>query len=195
MMILSAAFSDIDFYMSTLTLEKPIGLASDEIKSEPLKVCFVCTGNTCRSPMAEAVLSDMGSARRLISSGADSNMQRREIIAASAGLSAVPGMPISQNAAEALRCAGIKPVPGKDYREHLAVQISTSDMLINDLIVGITSRHAVALMSAYPQFASKIVAMDEDIPDPFGGDLDDYKACLDKIYACIERMFFGNDRF
>ena len=157
---------------------------------DPLKVCFVCTGNTCRSPMAQAMLNDMGRVPEFCSACPPELLRKRRIIASSAGISAIDGMPISENAAMALQDAGIRALTDNDYINHRAKMLDISDLALNDLVVGITSRHAMALIANYPQFASKIISMDEDIPDPFGGDIDDYKACLEKIRKSIEKMFF-----
>ena len=176
--------------MSTILENKSQKLKIEEIKSDPLRVLFVCSGNTCRSPMAAAVLSDRGRKSEFCTMCTPEMMKKRRIIASSAGLSAVDGMPISKNAEMALRDAGIRVLPDNDYPNHRAKRVSLSDLMTNDIIVGISSRHTMALISYYPSLASKIISMDEDIPDPFGGDLDDYKACLGKICASIDRMFF-----
>ncbi len=179
--------------MNAVLKSKPEMLRIEDIKSDPLRVCFVCTGNTCRSPMAQAILNDLGRVPEFCSMCSPELLRKRRIRASSAGISAIDGMPISLNASEALKECGIKALPDNDYLNHRAKMVDISDFALNDLIVGISSRHAMTLMAHYPQFASKIISMDEDIPDPFGGDIDDYKACLFKIRACIERMFFEND--
>ena len=165
--------------VSTKPFVKPekAGLTENGIKL----VTFVCTGNTCRSPMAEAVFNDM--ARRA----------GKDVRASSAGLYAAEGMPISENAARALEGAGVKSLPDNDYLSHAARRIEYTDLLLSDLVVGISANHAMALIGAFPEFASKIVSMDEDIPDPFGGDEAVYAACLEKIKKSIERMFFCDD--
>lgn len=147
-------------------------------RNEILRVCFVCTGNTCRSPMAAALLTHLNKGGG------------RQINASSAGLSAIDGMPISANAVGALEDAGVRCGADNDYVNHKARTVSVSDIALNDLIIGISSSHAMALMGRFPQFASKMICMDEDISDPFGGDLEDYISCLDKIHASLLRMFF-----
>ena len=153
------------------------GSREKEIKT----VCFVCTGNTCRSPMAEALFNDMSRARG------------GKMRASSAGIWPAEGMPISENAAKALRGAGIDPLPDNDYLSHTARRIEYTDMLLCDLIVGISASHAMALLGAFPEFASKIISMAEDIPDPFGGDEKVYEECLGRIRKSLEVMFFNDD--
>jgi len=100
-------------------------------------------------------------------------------------------LPISVNAVLALEDAGVKSAPGNDYVNHRARSITEADMMLSDLIIGISSSHAMALMTRFPHLASKITCMDKDISDPFGGDLEDYISCLDRIRESLLRMFFG----
>ncbi len=133
------------------------------------KILFVCTGNTCRSPMAEAVF----------------NKRAREAalpyFASSAGISAIPS-PISDNAKEALRRYGIS-----DF-SHTATGISRELLETQDMIIGMTERHAAALVGAFPDLENKIFSFPTDISDPYGLGIEDYCGALSQIEAGIAKI-------
>ncbi len=139
------------------------------------KVLFVCTGNTCRSPMAAAWLNHYG--------------QEAGICASSAGLFPVPGQPVSKNAANALLEAGIEPTADNRYDLHEAVRVTAEMISDCDAVVGISRSHAMNLICEFPSYASKIICMPKDIPDPYGGNLDDYKDCLCSLADGIKELF------
>ncbi len=143
-------------------------------KEKIKRVCFVCTGNTCRSPMAAAYVNG-----RLSDKG---------IYAISAGLSPAVGMPISENAVSALEAQGIESAEDNMYKLHTARLITEEDIKNSDEVIGITARHAMALIAAYPQYAGKINAMPRDIPDPYGGSREEYSECLCEIIKGISEM-------
>lgn len=132
------------------------------------RVLFVCTGNTCRSPMAEAVFNrdyaDFG------------------FVAESAGLFA-DGSPISQNAAEALRLCGY------DGSAHVSRQLTAEMIRRADLIVGISASHMMQIIMAMPEAAAKTTSMPKDITDPYGGDLETYRRCLSDIKEGLALLF------
>ena len=144
-------------------------------EEKPTSVCFVCTGNTCRSPMAEAVLKHLGGDNFKV---------------CSAGVSAVTGDPITANAVKALQRAGIESTPENDYASHTATMINEDIMRDCDRIIAISGSHMMALIYAYPHHASKIEAMPRDIPDPFMYGEEVYCRCLEMITECIKEMFF-----
>ncbi len=149
--------------------------------SKGLRVCFVCTGNTCRSPMAEAVANDM--ARKLEWS--------MEIF--SAGLYAVAGDPIAAHAVSALENAGVQAVPGHDYHTHVAHTLEESEAESFDLLVGMGKSHAMELMMRFPCLARRIVCMPEPISDPYGGSLGVYENCLGEITKGIQELLFSEE--
>ena len=140
----------------------------------PVSVCFVCTGNTCRSPMAAAVLNAVGEGR---------------YEARSAGLSAFPGDGIAENAALALQRAGLECPAENNYKAHRARRLTYADIAHFDKIVAMTSGHLMQLLSAFPQAADKLFVMPKDIPDPFMGSEAVYDICLERIRDGIAEMF------
>ncbi|SFB47034.1 protein-tyrosine phosphatase [Cohnella sp. OV330] len=106
------------------------------------RILMVCTGNTCRSPMAEALLRDW--AKRT-----GTEMEVR-----SAGVSAQSGMPISANAAETLK-RGHVALPGASTR------LDRGDVEWADLILTMTASHKRAIAERYPHAAPKTYTLKE----------------------------------
>jgi len=141
----------------------------DIFENRPIKVCFVCTGNTCRSPMAAAVLNKLG--------------KNYNISAVSAGLFPDIGSPMSVYAADALNKHGY------DVPDHFAERISEDIVRECDRIVGMSENHAFILLQMFPFAASGIYNMPSDISDPYGGTSEDYERCLAEITNGIREMF------
>ena len=161
----------------TLTLEETDLselLLKDGKTEKPITVCFVCTGNTCRSPMAAAVLNHLG---------------KGKYRAFSAGLSVSAGDRIAENSVKALEKAGIPSTLENPYKEHYAVQITPQIMESCDRVIGISASHTLNLIYNFPDHSDKIGSMTEDIPDPFMYGEEVYQLCLEKITRCIKEMF------
>ncbi len=138
-----------------------------------MKILFICTGNTCRSPMAEGLFRQL-----LAQRGAEASFA-----CASAGLSAVNGAPPSENAVLACREVGV------DIAAHRARRLSAGDLDNWDLFFVMTATHGYILEQAGAS-AQKIY-VPQNVADPFGGDLNVYRACRDQLSACLEE-FLGS---
>ncbi len=129
-------------------------------------VLFVCTGNTCRSPMAEMLFNDMALRRGI---GA---------LACSAGIRALGGMSISQNAKIALQEQGI------DASEHAARQLTPQLVNTADRIFCMSAAHASAVKAIAPTKDVRVLG-DDGIPDPYGLPLHNYEDTLESIKEAI----------
>ena len=136
-----------------------------------MKLVFVCSGNTCRSPMAECVLEYL-----LKKEGIEG------IEVSSRGVVANVGADTSENAKKALEAKGI-PV-----KKHVATQMTTQEVFQNDLVICMTERHKMRLGSLPKVFTLHQLTGCGDIVDPFGGDEEVYKKCLDELIAAITKL-------
>ncbi|THF84076.1 low molecular weight protein arginine phosphatase [Cohnella fermenti] len=106
------------------------------------KILLVCTGNTCRSPMAEAMLRSLAE-----ESGLDVEVR-------SAGVSTVNGLPVSPNAAEALRRRGVEKPAG-------SASLTGEETDWADLILTMTGSHKRAVLERYPEAEIKTYTLKE----------------------------------
>lgn len=136
-----------------------------------MKVLFVCTGNTCRSPMAEGIFRRMMKERGL----------GDQVLCQSAGLSAVEGDPVAENAAAACREIGV------EIGGHTARRLTGEELPQWDWFFAMSRTHAYILEQAGAP-VQKIYVSGE-IQDPFGGDLETYRRCRDKLVQELERFW------
>lgn len=133
-----------------------------------MNILFVCTGNTCRSPIAEYYLN---------------SLHIKEITATSAGIYAV-GEPISENSEKVLRELGI------DACSHISRPLSRELIEKSDRIFCMTPSHRATLLSLGVNENKLFLLKEDGVSDPFGGDADTYRKCRDEITTAIDSLFY-----
>lgn len=127
------------------------------------RIIFVCTGNTCRSPMAEGYLK---------------SKNRKDIEVLSRGLAA-DGSPVSENSVAAMRELGI------DISGHVSKQLTFKDIDESCIFICMSSSHADVLEgSGFDKMKLHVLG----ICDPYGQDLEAYKKCRDEIIEGINEL-------
>ena len=157
--------------------------------SPPLRVCFVCTGNICRSPMADVVLRAMAAATPL----GDGTALGDHLVVDSAGTGNWhAGEPMDLRAAAALAAAGYTD-HGHRARAFEAAWLDDTDLVVamarthQQTLAGLARHRAggdalrekLVLLRSYDPRAGGSV----DVPDPYYGDDADFEACLAMVEA------------
>lgn len=136
-------------------------------------VLFVCTGNTCRSPMAQAALTVLLEKERA-----------GQVSVVSAGIAATDGYKATDHAREAVR------LWDGDLSEHRSGLLTKELIESADLIFGLTSQHVHAILAKSDKAAGKTFLLKnfpdlspdgEGVDDPIGGPLDWYNETFVEI--------------
>lgn len=127
---------------------------------------FVCSGNICRSPFAEAAARSLNDApaRRF----------------SSAGTIALDGNPATRTGTVAARDAGI------DLADHRATHLTPEVLAAADRIFGMEHEHVAAVLDLDPGASVELLDPDgRPIPDPYGGDTTDYASSYAQILDAL----------
>ena len=149
--------------------------------TEPRRLLFVCTGNICRSPMAQFL------AERLAREGGPA------LRAASAGVEAMVGHDMEPGARRALAARGIKGV------NHLARQLDEPMLADADLTYALTRAHRDIIVARFPAYAAKVAVLraaaklpDADVEDPYGEPDAVYEECAARIEEALKILIRRN---
>jgi protein arginine phosphatase len=141
------------------------------------RILFVCTGNICRSPMAEVLLRD--SLQR------DPELRSEGIQVRSAGTSGWDGAPATELAIEAMKSLG------HDLRGHRGRQLTRELVDWAECLLTMEARQRAWIRQIYPDAAGKVFSLAEcagdsgDVEDPYGGDEAEYAECARRLCLLI----------
>lgn len=132
-----------------------------------MNIYFICTGNTCRSPMAEAILRSKA---------------LEGVTVRSAGIYAWDGLPIAENAKQLIEESSMPYTP-------VSRSVSGEGLAWADVILTMTEAHKETLLLSFPEINDKTFTLKgfvhspngSDLSDPFGGDLDTYRRTFNEL--------------
>lgn len=145
------------------------------------RILFVCTGNTCRSPLAKALLKE----------------KRPDFEVKSAGVNALAGMNASEGTIQVLKDKGIN-------LNHVSSPVTNELVNWADKVLTLTEGHKSQLIKQFPNFIDKIYTLKEaafkdeensgqsessfSISDPFGGSKEIYQKTANEIETAIDHL-------
>ncbi len=143
-----------------------------------MKIVFVCTGNTCRSPMAEALMVARAGAGNV------------DIEVDSCGTSVYERERINPKAVQALCSIGISGF------EHLSRQLDKNDIQSADIVLTMTQQQKFCITKVYSEYKYKIFTISEytrdskdDVTDPYGKSQIFYNFCVKELETLVDELY------
>lgn len=143
-----------------------------------MNILFVCTGNTCRSQMAEGIAKSLAKNKGL------------DIDIRSAGIFALDGGNIADNSIESLKNVNI------DISQYKSNLVNKDLIKESDIVLTMTKGHKENLIMNFSGIDNKVFLLneyaydiDQDVEDPYGGNISIYNKVRDEIYKAIETIF------
>jgi protein-tyrosine phosphatase len=148
-------------------------------------ILFVCSGNTCRSPMSEALARHILSEKLGVS---DLELEHRGISVISAGSFAMPGARATPQAVLAVKELGV------DLSHHRSRPLTVELIHQADMIYTMSRSHAFQVMALVPSSTAKVATLDPagDIDDPIGSDVHTYQVLAGQLVKLIEKRLNEN---
>ncbi len=138
------------------------------------KLIFVCTGNTCRSPMAEAIYKNLD--------------QEDEIQVSSRGLVVLFSEPINPKAEVVLNKYSL------ESSNHVAKGLKQQDIDDNTLILTMTESHKLNILEEFTgatvETIKGFVGEEGDVTDPYGGSLLEYEECYVELSRLVKKTMY-----
>jgi protein-tyrosine phosphatase len=145
-----------------------------------LRLLFVCTGNTCRSPMAELLMRQRLAQHKKCRID---ELEEHGFVVLSAGIAAAAGCPASSESVQVLRDAGL------DLTRHEAQPLTEQLVRHADLILAMTAGHLQTVVQRWPGAADRtqMLLPDKfDVVDPIGRAIDAYRHCAEQIKKGVD---------
>lgn len=139
-----------------------------------MRILFVCSGNICRSPFAEALARDMDG--------------RAGVEYASAGTIALSGNPAAATGIAVATDLGV------DMTSHRATHLTAEVLADSDLVYAMEDEHVATVLALDPGARVELLSLEgAPLPDPYGGDRLDYAASYSLIADAVQQRFADQD--